>query len=269
MAPQKRQPAKANTKAKSGQRKGPIVPREPRALISLELQQHLLNIFKGAFATRLESDIQPLLQEVKGHLFNRDFAIAFGRDDYLEAYAARWSPSRALGYLDVLTQLEEITDALGPSSRGHGKVICLGGGAGAEIVAFGGFLKFLQRTTTGEDDQKDLEVVAVDIADWTTVITQLQENITAPPKLPKFASAAAQAANVALLDPEDLTVTFQQSDLLNADLSTLEALLQGATLVTIMFTLNELYSVSLPPNPKVPPQSYRLRACWDTSSSSG
>jgi hypothetical protein len=61
-------------------------------------QQAVLDVFKSAAADDLGDSLQPLLQEVKQHLFNRDFLQAFGRDDYLGAYSARWSPSRALGY---------------------------------------------------------------------------------------------------------------------------------------------------------------------------
>jgi 25S rRNA (uracil2843-N3)-methyltransferase len=216
------------------------------SLIPVELQQLLLNIFKDAFATRLDSDIHPLLQEVKGHLYNRDFATAFGRNDYLEAYAARWSPSRALGYAQVLAQMKELADGAQSSILSGGKIVCLGGGAGAEIVALGGFLNLLQRSKSRDDSPPQLEVVAVDIADWSQVVTKLHQNITTAPTLSKYASAAVKEANAPLLGPGQINVTFQQHDVLNADIPVLSSLLHGAILVTIMFTLNELYSTSLP-----------------------
>ena len=100
---------------KNAKRNKKSVNQEPDtpSLIPLDLQQLSLNIFRDSFVGRLESDIQPLLQEVKGHLFNRDFKTAFGRNDYLEAYSARWSPSRALGYLQVLAELKEVSDTIG------------------------------------------------------------------------------------------------------------------------------------------------------------
>ena len=66
-------------------------------------QQHILSIFRTAFSATLADDSLPsLLQSLKTALFNRDFGAAFGRAEYLDAYAARWSPTRALGYADVL-----------------------------------------------------------------------------------------------------------------------------------------------------------------------
>lgn len=250
----KKQSAKAQK-----ERAKPAAPEEPPApasLIPLDLQQTLLNIFKNSFAERLQSDIQPLLQEVKGHLFNRDFGAAFGKDEYLEAYAARWSPSRALGYLDVLVELKGILKLdeklAGPrdgenAELGSCKIVCLGGGAGAEIVTLGGLQKMMgiANEEEGKPKGKQIHAVALDIADWTRVVDQLSQHITSPPPISKYASAAVKAANVPLIDPSDLKTTFHQHDVLNTELPTLKSLLGGAHLVTLMFTLNELYTASV------------------------
>jgi 25S rRNA (uracil2843-N3)-methyltransferase len=245
MPPRKTRPTKDNAKRKLGGKK--IIQGEQTisSPIPIELQQLVLNVFRDAFATRLESDIRPLLQEVKGHLYNRDFLTAFGRKEYLEAYAARWSPSRALGYLQVFVELSDVADALKAGGETSGKVICLGGGAGAEIAALGGFLNFSKKASTSGESPKTLEVVAVDIADWSSVTNQLHRGISTAPTLSKYASAAMQEANAPLVSPGALNVTFEQHDVLDADVARLDALLRGASLVTIMFTLNELYSASL------------------------
>ncbi|KAF7570664.1 hypothetical protein PtrM4_106660 [Pyrenophora tritici-repentis] len=86
--------SKLNAKRKA-QRESTKQPGKPRAerrpnedskaqYIPIELQQLLLNIFRNSFAEHLSSDFAPLLQEVKGHLYNRDFATAFGKNEYLE-----------------------------------------------------------------------------------------------------------------------------------------------------------------------------------------
>ncbi|KAF2190218.1 hypothetical protein K469DRAFT_25884 [Zopfia rhizophila CBS 207.26] len=226
----------------------PSTSQDPRTSIPIELQQLLLNIFKNSFSERLESDIAPLLQEVKGHLYNRDFLTAFGRNDYLEAYAARWSPSRALGYAQVLIDIKEhIFLAIGSFKEHeglHGKVVCLGGGAGAEIVALGGFHNFFSRTR--EQQPPNLDVVAIDIANWSQVVEKLRDGVTTAPPLSKYASPTAKAANAPLARPESLNVAFNQHDILNTDFSELASSLQDAKFVTLMFTLNELYSTSLP-----------------------
>jgi 25S rRNA (uracil2843-N3)-methyltransferase len=224
-----------------------------REEIPQELQQLLLSVFKNSFDERLRTDLQPLLQEIKGHLFNRDFEAAFGKDEYLEAYAARWSPSRVLGFLQVFWDVREHilpSVAFEDSNTGteHGeqnKVVCLGGGGGAELVAWGGFMNAMQADERYVGKVRSLEVVTIDIANWTSVIETLYSTLTTAPPISKYASTAAQAANVRLMDPETFKVKPYQLDILNTDFGVLGPLLQDATLLTIMFTLNELYSTSL------------------------
>lgn len=230
--------------------------------IPLELQQLLLNIFRSTFAERFETDINPLLQEVKGHLYNRDFATAFGNERYLEAYAARWSPSRALGYAEIFWEVKKHLMSYDTSEsvkeedeeesefgKKCWKVVCLGGGAGAEIVALAGVQKMLA-TGEGEDEEEaehcEMHVTAIDIADWSLVVKNLATQLETTPTLSKFASAAAKAANAPLLPPGSLNVTFAKHDVLAPESTDFAACLQGASLVTLLFTLNELYSASLP-----------------------
>jgi 25S rRNA (uracil2843-N3)-methyltransferase len=255
-ANKKQAPAKAQKVQKPK-----AVTEAPAPSIPLELQQLLLNIFKDSFADRFATDIRPLLQEVKGHLYNRDFAIAFGKSEYLETYAARWSASRALGYAELFWDLRAIlwhgeTESEGRESEidkqenvQKRSVICLGGGAGAELVALAGLQKMLSDTERDNDSTiapGKISVEAYDMADWTLVIEQLAKQSTQAPPLSKYASAAIQAANVALVNPNSFGVTFHQQNILEVDYSILKASMENATLVTLMFTLNELYSTSLP-----------------------
>jgi 25S rRNA (uracil2843-N3)-methyltransferase len=222
---------------------------ESATAIPLELQQLLLNIFKNSFSERFTSDISPLLQEIKGHLYDRNFDTAFGKEEYLEAYAARWSPSRALGYLEVFESLAEELQPFTKKDEGtevsKWNVVCLGGGAGAEIVALGGFLKRLDMVD-GEEISREINVASIDVAAWANVVETLQQQTVSKPPLSKYASASAQAANIALVKPECLNVSSHQLDILKAPFSALAPLLQNTNLVTLMFTLNELYAASLP-----------------------
>ncbi|RKF60805.1 25S rRNA -methyltransferase [Erysiphe neolycopersici] len=140
------------------------------SVTKLQLQQTLLNIFKVAFASSLAADNLPeILHKIKDALFERDFNRAFGSPQYLETYAARWSPSRALCYhsllIDLNTNLMAIDEGIVLPNSGHdehslspltfckakgssllqkfGEVVCFGGGA-AEVVAFAGFLRYLK-----------------------------------------------------------------------------------------------------------------------------
>ncbi|KAL5113557.1 hypothetical protein ACEQ8H_008566 [Pleosporales sp. CAS-2024a] len=244
-ASKKQAPAKSQKPLKARVQHEVVPLAEPS--IPLDLQQVLLNIFKNAFAQRFEADIKPLLQQVKGHLYNRDFATAFGKNEYLEAYAARWSPSRALGYahlfMDLRAQLwPEVAGAKETKRR---RVVCLGGGAGAELVALAAVQKMLWRESQDQAPAK-MDIKNVDIADWTAVVHLLAKHVTILPPLSKYASAAVQAANAALVDPGSFDVSFSKLDVLHVEHGILSETLNSAHLVTLMFTLNELYSTSLP-----------------------
>ncbi|KAF2220416.1 hypothetical protein BDZ85DRAFT_241005 [Elsinoe ampelina] len=223
--------------------------------VSLKLQQHVLNIFRDACAEPLGSDLEPVIQKVKQHLYNRDFAEAFGSDAHLWAYAARWSPSRALAYLQIFQDIAPfITDGERTTPAPNNEMTCLGGGAGAELVASAAWLR-LHSSSIHEDaepeaeehtiDSDSLDVCCVDIANWASVVLRLDEAIKKPPTITKYASTAAKAANTSLLPPESMTSKSIQQDLLDANLDCIRPLFQTSDLVTMMFTLNELYSTSV------------------------
>lgn len=239
-------------------------------------QQRLLNIFSSTFRTTLSSEALPaLLQEVKQALYGRDFAAAFGREDYLEAYAARWSPTRALCYASVLQgvrrrYLEDLTvreegggvvegggqavNDNGPVNEGSGegeastiatasgeskgklKMLAIGGCA-AEHVAFASFLHL---------SSLNGHLILLDSAPWSNITNLLQTSLTNPLTLSKYASAAAKASNTAFIQPSQLSVSFHQLDALaeTEDSATLGKVIgsQEPLLVTLFFTLNELYT---------------------------
>jgi 25S rRNA (uracil2843-N3)-methyltransferase len=140
------------------------------AIIPLTLQQLLLNVFKYGLLfgnvnssssslgreyedkdkeEKEELDIRSLIQTIKSHLYNRDFDSAFteANEQLLRAYALRWSASRVLGYAGILKAVL-MRDGVLRSRRRRRKdddgsrdavhVLCIGGGAGAEIVALAG-----------------------------------------------------------------------------------------------------------------------------------
>ncbi|ESZ91105.1 hypothetical protein SBOR_8505 [Sclerotinia borealis F-4128] len=253
------------------------------SLIPVKLQQLLLNIFRDTFTGVIESeDFRQLLQDVKGALYDRDFNRAFGNEEYLEIYSARWSPSRSLCYASILLDLQEhlgkilprdknaqvkvdsgvVTDVPSTtSSRSKLRVVSIGGGA-AEIVAFGGFLKHnVEPPVTGTTSQSadeaiasltlsdmkhDIELLLVDTAPWGNVVDKLQTCLMTPPPMSKYASASAREANSSLVKPEDITSTFLKHDVLAMSQSELGDLVgKKPVLVTLFFTLNELYTASI------------------------
>lgn len=243
-------------------------PASLNASYSQKDQQTLLNVFSDAFANVLASEQFPtLLQEIKQALFNRDFSGAFGKEEYLEAYAARWSPTRALCYASVFLGVKEYADEMLVSAPGdcsserdetiHGesadsiagetagvsqstqdvgkrlKMLCVGGCA-AEHVAFASYVQ--QTSTTGA-------LTLLDSAPWTHVSSLLQNQITTAPPLSKYASASAKASSKPLIEATQLNFTFTQADALSLDKeSLLEQVGSDPLLTTLMFTLNELYT---------------------------
>lgn len=257
------------------------LPKE--SLIPIKSQQLLLNIFRDSFSGVIDSeDFNQLLQDVKGALYDRDFSRAFEKGEYLEVYSARWSPSRSLCYASILLDLqehfgeilprdrsaqievksEETTDAASTtSSTLESRVVSIGGGA-AEVVAFGGFLKHrtkipAKETTSQSADEamtsltlsdvKDnIELLLVDTASWANVVTKLHTAITSPPPISKYASASAKEANLALIKPEDFTAKFLEHDVFALSQSEIGNLFgKKPILVTLFFTLNELYTASI------------------------
>lgn len=288
-------PRKSRTRTTKGDSNGPkvnaphstaSVPSKSKT-VPVELQQLLLNIFNNAFRDNYNSKLSGLIQRTKQHLFNREFNNAFGSEDLREAYAMRWSPSRALAYMQILYSLTPLArrlvsdygtsqgaidkpqDALANAHnlaedaeaprRKNNRIVCIGAGAGAEIVALGGYLSLLSRRpgfdnqeVINHDKEQDrsispqrVDITAIDIADWGSVVDKLQSNITAAPPLSQYASAEAKAANTALIGTNAMILDFVKQDVLSMPMDQMSAIFADALLVTLMFTLNELYTSSI------------------------
>lgn len=268
-----------------------LLAARPPPTIPLSLHQAVLDTYCRAFPTLLsaeavaEESLDPVLQEVKGHLYNRDFETAFGKLEYLEAYAIRWSAGRSLGYLKIfqdvlmrLPQLERVARRQGddeleqrlasslsltnPSGEpATVQITNLGGGAGAELCALAGLLHDAQHPSSNPreasllDPDLHFSVDLIDIADWSRITSTLHESLTTPPPLSAYASASAKAQNTAFVPAAQLTTTFHHLDLLSPALSedakVMAQAMSSADLVTLMFTLNELYSTSVPKTQKM------------------
>ena len=295
--------------------------------IPIPLQQLLLNIFRSALLFSSDPKdvhegnqrdegktpgqtplaIAPLIQTLKTHLYNRDFLSAFADADenLLRAYALRWSPGRALGYVGVLDGVWRNWVAPGNGTGGKKRrrhAVCIGGGAGAEIVAFAGVWRMLRDETAPASDstitddvsklsirddipdggeQEDassspnsnaetLSITAVDIADWSPVVNRLSRTIRSP-SVPSTKSCRAPLLPLGdehgTHEGAGFDISFKHLDVLSLSDEELQSLLcpsinnmpqsrvpgesdlrmRGSTdLVTLMFTLNELFSTSIP-----------------------
>lgn len=212
--------------------------------------QVIVNVFHDALWTSHE-DLDAV-QQVKQHLFKRDFAAAFSQPEFLRAYGLRWSAARASCYASIFTSIEaHLVQSVGRKSALESlQVLCIGGGAGAELVGLASWFKSF--STADQNDELCPQLASVhahllDIADWSEVSSKLFSSITQPRILSQFASAEAKERNKALLVPDRISYSFQQVDVLRSKTADQWVpLLKDTALITIMFTLNELYTTSLP-----------------------
>ncbi|KAK9384217.1 hypothetical protein V1515DRAFT_612387 [Lipomyces mesembrius] len=139
------------------------------------IQQSILSLLRRAFSA-VYSDPETLadtIQSVKAHLYARDYAAAFESPDYLLAYAVRWSSTRALAYLHVLGDLcphiPEILTSTSKKPNNKKNILCIGGGAGGEVLALA--------TLANDLGAKNVNILAIDIAHWDDVFVSLRDAI--------------------------------------------------------------------------------------------
>ena len=179
----------------------------------------------------------------------------------IQEYLARIIPSNGNVQLVDSDGGSLPANSLAPTLR----VVCFGGGA-AELVAFGGFIQYLQRTLTSEDTgdgdvssiTKDLQKMRVcsketnvnllllDVARWEDVVQRLHLGLVNPPSISKYANASTREANVALISKDSLSSQFRAEDVFEMGLKQLvDQFGQTQMLLTLLFTLNELYTASI------------------------
>lgn len=269
----------------SASNNGPEFTLQPQH-ISVQQQQILLNIFRTTFPISVDYEaLKPVLQEINNALQERKFELAFGKEEWLEAYAVRWSPSRSLCYAAVLVEVcEELRQ--GNNSKwvnrllevgcGPARVVCFGGDA-AEVVAFGGMLKHLRPDAGGNPittasvpvtDKAStmdeaailapilplLDVLLVNSASWSSVNSSLSTAVITPPILSNYASANARANNASLLSSTAFSSAFKQCNILDTNVEELRTMLATTSkiestltpvLITLFFTLHDLYTDSI------------------------
>lgn len=257
----------------------PTTPEPPKLEYSLpvELEQSILEVFRATFpASNDFEELKPALQRVNDALLRKDLDEAFGTEEHMEAYAIRWSPSRALGYAQLLAWIcaewkddpciqQLVCD--GHSER-PSKTVCFGGGA-AEKMAFSGLLRYLlpseaagkpgvpaaevsdsleaMNISTTTPTTPLLHLSFLDISDWASVLSKLEHGLNTPPTLSKYASAAARATNASFLSPGIIEHAFTRADIFSHNTEDLRAAI-GTTpsLLTLMSSLNDLYTTSMP-----------------------
>ena len=244
----------------------------PSPGVPLELQQCVLNVFGTVFFDRFDDSLHDRIQGIKQFLFERNFISAFGQQASLEAYVMRWSPTRALAYLDIFCGLQDFLTQSQPRIQHTShtvsgnpchpsdtrylkqlKVVSFGGGAGAELIALAGLLNNLDRADRAENlldadpriPRLSVDLVILDIADWPSVISKLHSGIANILGNPRNEPSGATKSKASMIDHDRLRVTLERQDLLEMETAQMGPILEDCALVTLMFTLNELYSTSI------------------------
>ena len=200
----------------------------------------LLAFFKSQCAILRSLELNSILSAVKGHLFNKEYAEAFGgKEEYRRAYLARYGPSRALVYRKIFRESDPVRSVLSGGKEGEVRnVVCLGGGAGSEVVALASLLsRFI-----GEEDGRGgarIDVTAVDNCDWGPIIDELETGM-----LEEIEGLAATPTT-----KQRFSVKFTQADILTSYLDPVLPPVvdySSAHLITILFTISELFLQSRP-----------------------
>ncbi|CAB4254139.1 similar to Saccharomyces cerevisiae YLR063W Putative S-adenosylmethionine-dependent methyltransferase [Maudiozyma barnettii] len=211
--------------------------------------QEVLDLFKRTFDHELygndgddENDessglekLQAQIQEVKSHLYDRDYIGAFDNDTKRVAYCCRWSPARALGYASLFSHFESITNILTCHEQEDKSVLCIGGGAGAELVSIASIFTpsrpFMSKYSKKSEDggktvsNGKLNLHLVDIAEWDHVTDRLLKQI--------------ETHWLYSNEFESFNVNCELNDVLKMDSKALQ--LNKLDLITLLFTTNELF----------------------------
>lgn len=219
-----------------------LVQRVQAEMADKEQGQQVLDLFRVAFQDTLEggNELQKRIQAVKGALYDRNYVEAFGSQENLDAYVVRWSPSRALAYADLLRNLGPVRSLLTRMGQ-NANVLCIGGGAGAEVVALGSIALL-------DQGRANTRVTAVDVASWDLVIDKIVHYVAQNWYMDRCRSEGQEPSLDELLermrigDSAQFGVRFINHDILTLPPDALD--FAGLDLITSMFTTNELFTSS-------------------------
>ncbi|OWB54473.1 transferase activity protein [[Candida] boidinii] len=194
------------------------------------------------------------IQQVKTDLFNREYLKAWDSDEKREAYAIRWSSSRALAYGCLLAEQRDIRNCLFEKQHDYVEdedededksnntinqhvknILCIGAGAGGEVIGLSSMIsKFLQKQEISElrANERIFKVHAVDIANWRNIINDIDTYVNDNWIKPNNINTAVNKVEL----------KFDNKDVLK--MSHEELNLKSLNLITSMFTTNELISES-------------------------
>jgi len=246
----------------------------------------LLSISSALSDTLANSALPTIIQNIKHLLYEKQFLKVFEDQTVLDAYATRWVPSRALAFREIMGDSEYIERLLSGRKAGSGsrsgvatskgkereevideeemrsKIICLGGGAGSELISFvallspeNAWLEFpkpeVKKDGEGSDEEEDDVVKPETPKGFPPCDIHLLDIGPYSPVVDKFTASLRTT-----LPSTSFTETFHQTDILSPESTSLETILRSPPtdsssstpppLITLFYTLSELFLQSRP-----------------------
>ncbi|KAJ9100579.1 hypothetical protein QFC21_003623 [Naganishia friedmannii] len=255
----------------------------------------ILDVISASLAQALDDpNLAVKIQQIKALLYEKRFLEVFETESWLDIYAARWVPSRALAFREIfdsiglLERSEEVaeftkgkgkenaestagtavagTAQSAESPRSAQKVICIGGGAGSELVALCAVVTQQLGSTNDQQHEESLH------SESETEETKKAEPETTPAT--ESSSSVIPPLDIHLLDIGpygELINSFQDtclsvlpglsSDATNAIFHQIDILAPACTplfenlltrsttqppIITLLFTMTELFIQSRP-----------------------
>jgi len=188
------------------------------------VSQAILNIIKDACLEHISNDsFETILQQIKTHFFNREYDAIFSEPKYLPIYTTAYAPSRALAYNELFTSYPELSNIL---ATPNGYIYCMGSGAGSEVVGL-----TCANLASSTDENQNLEIHCQDYADYNEVqaslVKTMKEQWNIKDSRIKYSTSVADVL---------------KND--KVDGMTVDEHISKATLVTAMFLMNELFTMS-------------------------
>lgn len=206
------------------------IHKQPALPAEIDVLQVLSSALKDTLS---RDDLATQIQRIKALLYDRKFLEVFEDAALLEAYVVRWVPSRALAFRELIGGSDYLLRAL----KGKGKardldldagqaprttsIVALGGGACSELLALASILS----SDVEQDPKPASEIHLVDIGPYGPIVDIFEQALQK-----RYAW--------------ETRVRFHLFDILES--LQLEELLQPNSIITLLFTLTELFLQSRP-----------------------
>ncbi|KAG2211680.1 hypothetical protein INT47_008777 [Mucor saturninus] len=179
-------------------------------------------IRKACMSTFARKDFFKILQIIKMSFVQRDYEGIFTDAINLEVYTAAYVPGRALCYYEIFCRPQILKFLNRPS-----QIYCVGSGSGSELAGLAAAM------TRVPAERQRVNLVMQDIGEYSSILKSFETTIR----------------DKWLLNEEQLTCTYEQSDVLDQEESNVDLIdkrFRESDLITFMFVMNELFVKKAP-----------------------